>query len=389
MDQVRPELTPEMFAPMFEPLVIRQLSLPNRFVLPAMQRGWCEDGVPEAGLADYYVARVRGGAGLIISEATAIDHPSATGQNAAAKLNSRSEEAWRRTIGAVKDAGGNMFMQLFHEGALRPEGMEGTLSPSGLAWSGKINGRPASRAELDEIRDAYVEAALKAQEFGADGVEIHAAHGFLLDQFCWLETNRREDGLGGTDLAERLKFPLEVIRAIRAAAGPDFVLGWRFSQWKEVDFNARLFESHEELRTAIVAWEEAGIDLFHASTRRFYLPEWQGSDLGLAGWTTKVGTKPVIAVGSVGVRDLLFGPEQDPDALDPLGSLEELARRFVRGDFALVAVGRAMIADPDWVNKLREGRFEAIEPFRSEMFDVSEDQWDMKLVLEGLARFAA
>ncbi len=380
-------LSPQLLAPLFEPLEIGRLRLPNRFVLPAMQRGWCVDGVPGAELADYYVARVRGGVGLVISEATAIDHPSATGQNAAAKLNARSRDAWSRTIGAVKDAGGNMFMQLFHEGAMRPLGMDGTLSPSGLAWYGKHNGRAATRAELDEIRDAYVTAALTAQELGADGAEVHAAHGFLLDQFCWRETNLRDDGLGGPGLAERLQFPLEVIRAIREATGPDFVLGWRFSQWKEVDYNARLFETPEELQAAVAAWEAAGVDIFHASTRRFYMPEWEGSDLGIAGWTSSFATSPVITVGSVGVRDLLFGPEQDPDALDPLASLAELARRFARGDFALVAVGRSLIADPEWVNKLRDGRFGEIEAFRLDMFEIADDQWDMSLVMEAQERF--
>ncbi len=382
-------MTPDLLTPLFQPLEVNGLRLPNRFVLPAMQRGWCVDGVPGGQLADYYVERVRGGAGLIVSEATAIDHPSATGQRAAAKLAPHTQDAWRRVVGSVKDAGGNMFMQLFHEGSLRPEGIEGTLSPSGLAYRGKVNGRAASKEELDEICDAYVTAALTAQNMGADGVEIHSAHGFLLDQFCWHETNLREDGLGGSDLAQRLAFPLAVVRAVRSAVGPDFVIGWRFSQWKEVEFDAKLFATPEELQFAINAWEDAGVDLFHASTRRFYMPEWPDSDLGLAGWTTKVGHSPVVAVGTVGVKDLLFGPAEDPDALEPLASIGELARRFSRGDFALVAVGRAMIADPDWVNKLRNGDFAAIEPFRSEMFDVDEDMWDMKLVLEALSRFAA
>lgn len=376
------------FAPLFEPLAVNGLRLPNRFVLPAMQRGWCEGGVPEAGLADYYVERVVGGAGLIISEASAIDHPSATGQSSAVHFTPRTYDAWRPIVDAVKRAGGNMFVQLFHEGALRPEGQDDTLSPSGLAWDGKPNGRVASRAELDDIRDAYVRAARDARAMGADGVEIHAAHGFLLDQFCWRETNQRSDGLGGPQLQDRLAFPLEVVRAIRAEVGPDFVIGWRLSQWKEVDFGARIFASPDELRMAIAALEHAGVDLFHVSTRRFYWPEWDGSDLSLAGWTSAVGTKPVITVGSIGVRDLLFGAPGDPEGLDPLASLDELARRFVRGDFALAAVGRAMIADPDWVNRLRDGDLHAIKPFGPDTLSIDEDKWDMKLVLEGLGRFA-
>lgn len=377
------------FEPFFSPLTVNGLTLRNRFVMPAMQRGWCVGGVPSTNLGDYYAARVRGGAGLIVSEALAIDHPSATGQAAAARLAPHTLEAWRRVVGTVKQAGGTIFLQLFHEGALRPEGMSGTLSPSGLAWTGKANGDSASRADLDAIRDSYVRAARSAKALSADGVEIHAAHGFLLDQFCWHETNTREDGLGGASLRERLAFPVEVIRAVRSEVGPDFVIGWRFSQWKEVDFGAKLFSMPDELRCAINAWEDAGVDLFHASTRRFYQPEWPTSDLGLAGWTTQVGHSPVITVGSVGIRDLLFGLPGEPEGLDPHASLGELARRFERGDFALVAVGRAMIGDPDWVNKLRNGDLGKIEPFSARAVEENIDGWNMRLVMEGLARFAS
>jgi 2,4-dienoyl-CoA reductase-like NADH-dependent reductase (Old Yellow Enzyme family) len=375
--------------PLFEPLAIKGLQLPNRFVLPAMQRGWCKDGIPDADLAEYYAARVAGGAGLIISEALAIDHPSATGQRVAAQIAPHTLDAWRRIVGRVKDANGNMFLQLFHEGALRPEGLPGTLSPSGLAWEERRNGEAASRAELDAIRDAYVRAASNAKSIGADGVEIHAAHGFLLDQFFWHETNVRDDGLGGPKLGDRIGYPVEVIRAVREEVGPDFVIGWRFSQWKEVDFGAKLFSTPGELQFAINACEDAGVDLFHASTRRFYQPEWPDSDLGLAGWTTRVGRSPVITVGSVGIRDLLFGEPGEPDGLDLLASLGELARRFTRGDFALVAVGRGMIADPDWVNKLRNGDVANILPLTTQLVGDGDDSWDMRLVMEGLERSAS
>lgn len=380
-------ISPDLFAP----LTIKGITLPNRFVMPAMQRGWSRDNVPDPALADYYRARVEGGVGLIIGESAAIDHPSATGQSAAVILHGDAVPAWAHIVGTVKEAGGAMLLQLWHEGAMRTRGTNGpsplapTLSPSGLVWQGRANGDAASDDDLDAIADAYVRAALTAQSIGADGVELHAAHGFLLDQFCWRETNRRRDGHGGETLEERMRFPLRVVRAVRQAVGSGFLIGWRFSQWKEVDFGARIFDTPAELDKTLGALTAAGVDLFHASTRRFYLPEWPGSDLGLAGWASGFTDTPVIAVGSVGVKDKMFDVPGEPDELDPLASLEELSRRFDREDFALIAVGRALIADPDWVNKLRDGRLDTIRPFRSDMLGTAE--WDMALALEGLARF--
>jgi hypothetical protein len=116
-------------------------------------------------------------------------------------------------------------MQLWHEGAIRKEGGNGpysqypTLSPSGLAHAGKPNGRPATLEEMEAIKAAFVKGALAAQQLGACGVEVHACHGYLLDQFLWAETNRRADGYGGHDMAARVRFPAEIVRAIARQIG--------------------------------------------------------------------------------------------------------------------------------------------------------------------------
>ncbi|MDB5718548.1 MAG: 12-oxophytodienoate reductase [Sphingomonas bacterium] len=377
-------------ARMFRPLAIKAMTLPNRFVMPAMQRGWSKGGVPDDRLVDYYRARALGGVGLIIGESAAIDHPSATGQDAAVTLHGAAVPAWARIVDAVKQAGGHMLLQLWHEGAMRLEDSGGpapgaaTLSPSGLIWAGRANGRAATRGDLDEILDAYARTAATAKRIGADGVEVHGAHGFLLDQFCWNETNIRDDGFGD-GIAARFAFPAEVVRAIRAEVGEDFVIGWRFSQWKEVDFAARVFADPGELEQSLGILRAAGVDLFHASTRRFWEPEWPGSDLGVAGWASALTDAPVIGIGSIGVRGTMFGSSPADEAIDPRTRFEELLRRFDRGDFALMAVGRALIADPDWVNKIRDGRFDDIVPFRQDMLELGG--WDLRVALEGLARF--
>lgn len=116
--------------------------------------------------------------------------------------------------------------------------------------------------------------------------------------------------------------------------------------------------------------------MFHASTRRFWIPEWDGSDLGLAGWTRRLGGLPTIAVGSVGLdRDVMESfVATDEAELRLAESLHELERRFARGDFDLVAVGRSLLADPDWVSEIQVRDFAAVRAFRKA--DVAALSWE-------------
>jgi 2,4-dienoyl-CoA reductase-like NADH-dependent reductase (Old Yellow Enzyme family) len=357
-------------SPLYTPFQLGPLTLPNRFVLPGMQRQWCEDGMPLAKLGEYYRRCVEGGVGLVITESCAVDHTSSTQVPFFTRITPATQSAWASIVAEVKSAGGLMLMQLWHEGAIRQEGGEGpyaaypTLSPSGLAHGARPNGRAATLQELEDIKQAFVRSALLAQEIGLDGVEVHAAHGYLLDQFLWAETNRREDGYGGDDIRHRVRFPAEIVQAIRAAVGPGFLIGFRFSQWKEVNFNTRVVETTEELRTMLGVLRAAGVDVFHASARRFWVPEWDDSDLGIAGWTKRLTDAPVIAVGSVGldidVMENFFGQEAKSTGEE---GLRELARRFQNQEFDLISVGRGHIGDQGIVGKMREGRFADIRGF--------------------------
>jgi 2,4-dienoyl-CoA reductase-like NADH-dependent reductase (Old Yellow Enzyme family) len=356
---------------LMQPLQVGPLRLRNRFVMPGMQRAWCVDGAPSSRLRDYYARRAAGGTALVITEACAIDHPSATSNDIFGWLTAATGDAWRSCVSAVHEAGGAIFVQLWHQGGVDTGGTEGkpgfvALSPSGLAQSGKPFGRPASAAELAAITTAFAASAARARDIGADGVEVHACHGYLLDQFLWPETNQRTDRYGGPTLADRAAFPAEVVAAIRAATGPDFPISIRLSQWKEADYDAKIAETSDELGQLVSILRLAGADLFHVSTRRFWTPEWDGSDLGLAGWVKSLTDAPVIAVGSVGLdvdvmATLTGGAEARPTGAS---AIEDLVRRFQRGDFDLVSVGRSLIGDPDWVAKMRDGRVGEIRPFR-------------------------
>jgi len=367
------------------PCAINKVSLRNRFVMPAMQRGWCESGCPTPRMVDYYRRRAAAGVGLIIGESAAVDHPTSSSKLGEAHMYGPALQGWAACVEAVRAAGGTMLLQLWHEGAVRKlrDGAPPSLSPSGLVQRDVRNGEAASAAQLDEIRQAFVRSALAAQQIGAAGIEVHAAHGYGIDLFLWEETNVRTDRYGGATIAERLRFPAEIVASIRAAVGPDFLISFRFSQWKEVDFEARIVRTPDELGTLLAGLAGAGVDIFHPSTRRFSTPEWPKSDLGLAGWCKRLTDRMVIGVGSVGldcdVMSNLFG---EREALNTgAAGLRELVRRFENDEFDLVGVGRSLIGDPDWISKVRDGRYDELHGFtRKDLF--AEHEWDLSFVAE-------
>jgi 2,4-dienoyl-CoA reductase-like NADH-dependent reductase (Old Yellow Enzyme family) len=362
-------------SPLFAPLTVNGLTLPNRFVMPGMQRGWGDDGRVSDRMIDYYVQRVRGGAGLVITEGLVVDHPAAALGVGELRLDPGTSDGWARCAEAIKAAGGATFMQFWHPGAVRTEDHDPAvppLSPSGR-FAGRPHGRAATKQDLDDLAGAWVTAAVTAQAIGFDGVELHMAHGFLLHQFLWRETNRRTDGWGGDAMADRARFPARVLRDVRRAVGPDFVISCRISQWAESDYDARVARTPQELAELVAVLDAGGTDLFHMSTRYFQRPEWPERDSrGLAGWVKSMTTKPVVTVGSLGLdidmMSTLFTERPEGHPLE--AGLRELVARYERGEFDLVAVGRSMIGDPRFVEKLRAGRLDEIRPFtRADLAD--------------------
>lgn len=367
-------------SPLFTPFRLGNLDLPNRFVMPAMQRGMCENGAPKPELAAYYARRAEGGVPLIIGESSAVDHPSATVQPNATWLTRETAGAWKRCVDQVGEAGGHMLLQLWHEGAVRNDG--NALSPSGRVHPGKANGRAMTLEEMKAIGEGFVRSACIARDIGAAGIEVHCAHGYLLDQFLWHGSNVREDGYGGADIADRVRFPAEIVSAIRHECGNDFLISLRFSQWKEVDYGARIAANPDELRRMTTILREAGVDVLHCSTRRFWEPEWAGDGKNLAGWVRAVSGLPTITVGSVGLdTDVMttFIEAKDPGSRVP-EAVADLEARLLAREFDLVAVGRALIGDPDFVRKLAQRDHGAIRLFSRA--DLGKLEWDASVIEE-------
>lgn len=350
-------------APLFEPFTVKSLTAPNRFAMAPMTRSASPGGVPGEDVAAYYRRRAAGGVGLIITEGVFIPDDAAGGQSSVPRLTGGDSLAgWSAVTDAVHDEGSVIAAQLWHQGVergLEPEfnpAVE-SVSPSGLAGDASPRGRALLTDELGPLAERYATAARHAKAAGFDAVELHGAHGYLLDQFLWERTNVRADGYGGTS-DERLRFPVEVVRAVRAAVGPDFPILYRFSQWKQADYTATLADSPAELERLLAPLVEAGVDVFHPSTRRHYAPAFAdlaGSDgeLSLAGWTKRVTGLPAIAVGSVGLQTE-FKPTEVRD-IEP-APVEAVLRQFANREFDVIAVGRALLSDPEWVSKLRAGR---------------------------------
>lgn len=361
----------EIMAPtdvLFRPFRLKSLSLPNRIVMAPMTRSKSPQQVPNEDVADYYRARAVGGVGLILTEGTSPEHRSASADvNVPAFFGEESLAGWEKVVRAVKSAGGNIMPQLWHQGIIRHPGTgpypeAPSMSPSGLARPDKRVAEPMSDEDVADVISGFVKSACYAKRLGFDGVELHGAHGYLIDQFFWEGTNARSDNFGGS-LENRANFASEIVRAVRSGVGEDFPILLRFSQWKQQDFSARLATEPHELERFLKPLVEAGVDIFHCSTRRFWEPEFpaSGSDLNLAGWTRRLSGLPSITVGSVSLSQDFITSFRQTGA--ETAGIDRLIEMMQRGDFDLVAVGRALIVNPDWANKIRDGRFQDLKNY--------------------------
>jgi len=342
---------------LFRPLDAGTIHLPNRIAMAPMSRYMCPDGTPHQGVVDYYRRRAEHGVGLIITEATYIGHPTAPSYENVPFFAGDALAGWAKVARAVQGAGGRIFPQLWHTGSFRNSAMGPEVGVPGIGPSENLNAftnhpEPTTAMTdlmIEEVVTAYADAAEAAQALGFDGVEIHAAHGYLIDEFFWAQTNRRKDRFAG-GRRKRTRFAVEILRAMRARVGPDFPISLRFSQWKQQDYTAKLADTPAEFAEFLEPLTDAGVSILHCSTRRFWdagFPD--ENDLTLAGWTKQISGLPVIAVGGAGL-DRPGLKDATPAALNTL------AKPFLRGDFDVLAVGRALLADAHWPDKLRSGR---------------------------------
>ena len=338
----------ERFSHLFRSIKIGPLEVKNRIVMPPMNTGYSTpDGLPTEKMSNYYRARAQGGVGLIIVEA-AIIHPSARlHPHMLVLYDDRAIGDLQRLTRTIQECGAKVAIQLFHPGRQSTTQETGyqPIAPSPIPCPVcREIPRELSIAEIKEVINMYVTAAQKAKEAGFDLVELHGAHGYLINQFLSPHTNKRTDEYGG-NLRARSRFVQEIIQGIKQRLGKDFPISCRINGADNIKGGLTLADT--QLLAPML--EEAGADVIHVSASVYGgypstiapMAEEAGYFIPLAEGIKKAVKVPVIAVGKIH---------------DPF-----LAEDTIRqGKADLVAMGRALIADPDLPNKIAHGRLTEI-----------------------------
>lgn len=317
------------------PLVINGKTLRNRIIMPPLVcANWADDdGMETVSRAEHYGRRAEGGVALIVVEATAISKESRLDVTELGLWSDDHIDQFRRIARACHDEGALAIVQLVHAGAKAVDGEHFSASASVVAADpGDRKIQALDVAQISDIASEFAQAAIRARKAGLDGVEIHGAHGYLLNQFTSSVSNRRADGYGGT-LDGRFRFPLEVTRGIRAATGPDFLVAYRFGvNDPTLDEDACLAEK----------LAEAGVDFLDAS-----------AGIGSNGIAVP-GDFPFTSIAWMGcaLRKRVRLPVA---CVNGIARPEQAAFLLENDMIDLVAVGRGLLSDAAWVNKAIAG----------------------------------
>jgi len=343
-------MSAETLKPVLTPFQLGPLSLANRAVLAPMTRvSATKDGIPTSRMVEYYRDFARGGFGLVITEGTYPDNDASRGYDNQPGIASDSQrEAWAGVVAAVHESGGRIVLQLMHAGALSQRSDGGrTIAPSSVKPRGEMmpeyGGSGSYRVpeemttdDLARVRDSFARAAVGAQAAGFDGVEVHAANGYLLDQFLTDYTNDRGDDYGD-GAAARVRYPAEVVAAVRAATDKAFVVGVRVSEAKVNDFTYRWPGGPGEAQTIFTSFAEAGANYIHLAGEGRGFRETVENGADSYGALARRGTGlPVVVNGGL----------QEPELADAA---------IAGGHGDLVAIGRSALANPDWPQRVAAG----------------------------------
>lgn len=332
---------------LFQPFQLGDITLPNRMVMPALGTEYAQDGAVSEQMILYYERRAEGGVGFMHVEFCAVDISGATNDHHVRLDEDRFIPGMKALVDRVRAHGTPIVLQLGHAGRQMSKRMSGRqpVAPSALPCPLiKEMPRALETAEVDMLGERFVAAALRAQKAGFDGIQFHGAHGYLLHQFVSALSNQRDDRFGGS-WANRLRFPLETVRRVRAAVGTGFLIGYKLSAREYIDDGLTLEDMTEFAREL----ETAGIDYIEVSTGTFsHMQHMVQPMLYKRGYLVPFASHmkqhlhiPVIAVGRI----------NDP----------ELAESILREDHAdLIAIGRGLLADPDLPNKARDSRSDDI-----------------------------
>ncbi|MEO3413416.1 NADH:flavin oxidoreductase [Roseovarius sp. CAU 1744] len=347
--------------PALAPGTVQNLDLPNRYVLAPMSRASAtEGGVPTEDMAKYYARFAQGGFGLLIAEGAYPDTTIAQAYANQPGLCTDAQQAgWKQVVDAVHAHGSKIILQLIHAGAVSqvvdaPHGPS-PVRPDGhmLQMYGTKQGPyetpvELSEGDITEIKAGFVQAARRAEEAGFDGVEIHCANGYLLDQFLTPETNLRAAPYGGS-VENRIRLTCEIISEVRAVCSKDFLTGVRLSQAKATQPDYFWAGGLDDAAIIFSAVAEAGASFIHlASERGGYAYHSSTKDgARLTKFARETTGLPVIANGGLEDCDL---------------ALEVLSN----GEADFLAIGKSAMMNPDLPNRIANRQ--APKEFTFELF---------------------
>lgn len=335
---------------LWAPLRLGSTELENRVALAPMTRiSASENGHATERMASYYEGYARGGFGLLITEGIYPDTRHSQGYLFQPGIATEEQaSSWAAVVERVHSAGSRIFAQLMHAGS-QSQGnrfVQSSIGPSAVAPKGEqlafYRGAGAypvpaeiTHAQLAEVRDGFVTAALHAKQAGFDGIEIHGANGYLLDQFLTDYLNQRTDEYGGS-VQNRVRFAADVTQAVREAIGPEMTVGIRISQGKVSDNAHKWAGGVQDAEVIFETLAATGIDFVHTTEYRAAAPAFGNSGPSLAALAKQHTGLPVIANGNL----------DDPDAAAAL--IED-------GTADVVALGKAALANRDWPRRVRSG----------------------------------
>ena len=321
-------------------------TLRNRLgVAPMTRMSSVADSIPRQDVLDFLVRRAENGAALIFTEAIVTDYESAQGYPGQARLvTQRQIDAWKTVTDAIRHHGAVSVLQMFHCGRMawpeiNPVGRSIAPSPLTPKQDNPLTGKPypvpdqASKFDLDHVIQGFVATAQGAMAAGFDGVEIHGAHGYLINQFLSSYTNQRTDEYGGA-LADRYRLAHEIIAAVRAVVPRERLLTFRISNWGVADPEVSLFATREEWQDLMIMLTSEPIDALSVSTYDFQAPEF-GTDQTIAQLTRAVSDLPLMICGKIHDR-------------------HTAQAALAHADIVLSA--KSFLLNPDFVSDLRAGK---------------------------------
>ena len=331
---------------LFSPFAIKDHIFRNRIGLAPMTRMSAgENSIPRQDVLDFLVRRAQNGAALVTTEAMVTDYESAQGYPGQARILTQPQiDTWQPVVRAIQDYGAKAVMQIFHCGRMAWEMINpahriiapSPLSPkqdNPLTQQSYPIPDEMSQFDIDHVIQGFVETAKGAVVAGFDGIEIHGAHGYLINNFLSAYSNQREDEYGGS-VENRFRFAKEVIQAVKAVVPDDRLLFFRISNWGVADMEVSLFNDKDEWQTLIGLLSQEPIDAISVSTYR-YKDTAFGTDQNMAQLTRTVTPLPILICGQIHDRK----------------SAEEALT-----DADMVLSAKSMLLNPNWVEEVRLGK---------------------------------